>query len=76
MSHPCEAKCGRYFTTIKSMNSHLTSAKSCSWYVEEKLRGLGIDDVNHGVSPSSLITADEQVDGDVELDEWDDSEYN
>ena len=38
------------------MNSHLTSAKSCSWYVEEKLRGLGIDDVNHGVSPSSLIT--------------------
>jgi hypothetical protein len=74
MSHPCEAKCGRYFTTIKSMNSHLTSAKSCSWFVEDKLRGLGIDD--DLVSLSGSITADVQVDGDVEWEGWNDSEYD
>jgi hypothetical protein len=73
MSHPCEAKCGRYFTSMKSMNSHLTSAKSCSWYVDDKLRGLGIDD---GVSLSTSIAADVQVDRDAEWERSDDSEYD
>jgi hypothetical protein len=58
MSHPCEAKCGRYFASIKSMNSHLTSARSCSWYTKERLRDLGVND---GVSLSTLIAPDLQV---------------
>jgi hypothetical protein len=70
MSHPCEARCGRYFTSIKSMNSHLTSAKSCSWYAEAGLRDLGVNDIEGDVSLSTSITPDLQVHGDVEGDGW------
>ena len=45
MNHPCEAKCGRYFNSIKSMNLHLTSAKSCSWFTIARLRDLGVNDM-------------------------------
>jgi hypothetical protein len=68
MSHPCEAKCGRYFTSIKSMNSHLTSAKSCSWYPKERLRELGVNDINEEVSLSLAIPPDLQVHGHVEFE--------
>lgn len=46
MSHPCDAKCGRIFGTIKAMHSHLTSARSCAWYGRGKLRDLGLSDVD------------------------------
>ena len=39
--YPCEADgCTRVFTTIGSMHSHLTSARSCSWYMKGKLKAL------------------------------------
>jgi len=63
MSHPCEAKCGRFFTSIKSMNSHLTSAQSCSWYTKAMLRDLGIKSTNPGVSLSTSVTPDLHVEG-------------
>lgn len=47
------------------MNSHLTSAKSCSWYAKERLRNLGINDMDVGVS-STLIEPDLQVHGEVD----------
>ena len=63
MSYPCEANCGRYFASIKSMNPHLTSAKSCSWYGKERLRDLGIDDI--------AVEPDLQVHEEVEDERWD-----
>lgn len=49
------------------MNSHLTSAKSCSWYAKERLRNLGINDMDVGVPVSStLIEPDLQVHGEVD----------
>ena len=42
MSVPCEAQCSRWFTSIGSMNSHLSKARSCAWYEEGKLRVLYI----------------------------------
>lgn len=30
--HPCRAQCDFFFRTIKAMHSHLTSARSCTWY--------------------------------------------
>lgn len=44
MSHPCEARCGRWFSTLGSMNSHLSTARSCAWYAKGKLRDLGLND--------------------------------
>jgi len=44
MSIPCEARCGRWFTSISSMNSHLSKARSCAWYEAAKLKTLGLDD--------------------------------
>ena len=46
MSHPCEARCGRWFATAGSMNSHLTSARSCAWYIKGKLRDLALNDAH------------------------------
>ncbi|KAF8906955.1 hypothetical protein CPB84DRAFT_1644167, partial [Gymnopilus junonius] len=40
----CEAKCRRWFTSIGSMNSHLSTSRSCAWYAKGKLRDLGLDD--------------------------------
>jgi hypothetical protein len=58
------------------MNSHLTSAKSCSWYAKAMLRDLGavVDGVNHGVSFSTSIAPDLQVHGNVEGEGW--NEYD
>ena len=70
MSHPCEAKCSQYFASIKSMNSHLTSAKSCSWYTKARLRDLGADDIIDGVFLSTLIVPDLQIPGHVEREGW------
>ena len=69
MSHPCQAKCGRYFTSIKSMNLHLTSARSCSWYAEQGLRDLGVNDVEDGEPLSASDLQDKQ---NVEDQEWQD----
>lgn len=55
MSQPCEAKCGQYFASIKSMNSHLSSAKSCSCYAKAKLRDLGVNDIRD--TRVSLLTS-------------------
>src|SRR5712664_4326490 len=54
MSIPCEAKCGHWFTSIGSMNSHLSKARSCAWYEKQTLRALGLDrdDVFHIPAPS------------------------
>lgn len=70
MSLPCDAKCGRYFNTIKSKNSHLTSAKSCSWYAKAKLRDLGVNDVEDGVPLPTLIASDLEVQQHVEDPGW------
>jgi hypothetical protein len=64
MSHPCDANCGRYFNSIKSKNSHLTSARSCSWYQKARLRDLGVNDMEDEVAP------DLQVHQDVGDQEW------
>ena len=44
MSIPCEARCGRWFTSIGSMNSHLSKARSCAWYEKQNLRALNVDE--------------------------------
>jgi hypothetical protein len=72
MSHPCEANCGRYFISIKSMNSHLTSAKSCSWYEKARLRDLGDNDMVDVVPSSTSIAPDLQVHHHVVDQEWQD----
>ena len=41
--YQCDASCGRYFMTPRSMYSHLSTAKSCSWYMKGKFRQLDID---------------------------------
>jgi len=72
MSHPCEAKCGRYFISIKSMNSHLTSAKSCSWYAKARLRDLGNNHIKDGISsPLSEPDLEVHVQEDEEWNEYD-----
>jgi hypothetical protein len=58
---------------MKSMNSHLTSAKSCSWYAKASLRDLGINDTEGGVSSIS-IEPDLQVDGQIGDEGW--NEYD
>ncbi|KAF9470503.1 hypothetical protein BDN70DRAFT_821307, partial [Pholiota conissans] len=42
LKYQCDAKCGRSFTTMKALHSHLSAAKSCSWYMKGKLRDLGL----------------------------------
>ena len=71
MSYPCEAKCGQYFSSIKSMNLHLTSAKSCSWYEKTNLRDLGVNDMEDEVP---LIALYLQVNKHVE--DWGLEEYD
>ena len=41
--YQCKASCGCYFATLRSMHSHLSAAKSCSWYMKGKFRQLDID---------------------------------
>lgn len=36
----CPALCGRFFKSIGGLNSHLSSSKSCRWYVAERLHEL------------------------------------
>jgi hypothetical protein len=68
MSIPCEAKCGRWFTSVGSMNSHLSKARSCAWYEKQNLRALGLDgdDDFHVPAPSP---PHEQLDIDWENDD-------
>lgn len=47
------------------MNSHLTSAKSCSWYAKERLRDLGINDIADRVSATLM-----EPEGQVEDEGW------
>ena len=51
------------------MNSHLTSAKSCSWYAKERLKDLGINDMEDGAS-STLIEPDMKVYREEEDEGW------
>jgi len=44
MSVLCEAGCSRWFKTVKAMNTHLATAKSCAWYLKGKIRDLGFDE--------------------------------
>jgi hypothetical protein len=43
------------------MNSHLTSAKSCSWYEKARLRDLGDNDMDGGVTLPRLVASDLEV---------------
>src|SRR6266566_4484289 len=38
MSFACVAGCGRHFQRESSMICHLSSARSCQWYLSEKFR--------------------------------------
>lgn len=51
------------------MNLHLTSARSCSWYAEQGLRDLGVNDVEDGEPLSASDLQDKQ---NVEDQEWQD----
>lgn len=42
-TYPCDAKCNRYFVSVRALNSHLSLARSCIWYKKGKLRDLGAD---------------------------------
>lgn len=44
MSYPCEASCSRHFRSLAALHSHLSSARSCNWYMKGKLRDLGDGD--------------------------------
>jgi len=77
MSHPCDAKCGRFFGSIKAMHSHLTAAKSCSWYGKGKLRDLGLSDTEDEVDMVQPTVSDNTDDIDLEgYDQQQDSDIN
>jgi hypothetical protein len=61
MSIPCEAGCTKWFRTIQGMNSHLTSARSCSWYLKGKLKDLRVED-------DIQVSLNEDMQGEVEDD--------
>ena len=74
MSIPCEARCGRWFTSISSRNSHLSKARSCAWFEKEKLRALGLDDDED--IPAPLLPQDAEDDGQwVPVDEMEFGPY-
>ena len=76
MSIACEANCGRWFTSIGSMNSHLSKARSCAWYKKGKLRELGLDNLDNLSVPAlcepedgnDLENYDPQQDLDLDID--------
>ncbi|KAF8157991.1 hypothetical protein B0H34DRAFT_797414 [Crassisporium funariophilum] len=47
--YACKAGCGKFFKAPGSMHSHLSSAKSCAWYMKGKRRDLDIVDVEDNV---------------------------
>lgn len=77
MSIPCEAKCGRWFTSIGSMNSHLSKARSCTWYEKQNLRALGLDEDDdfHIPAPSPPHDQPEENDSDWGNDSEQDLEF-
>jgi hypothetical protein len=46
MSIACEAGCGRYFQRQSSMACHLSSARSCQWYLSEKFKAWDEEEDN------------------------------
>ena len=50
------------------MNQHLTSARSCSWYAEERLRDLGGNDVEDGEAANLQVDEDVEEQGLLERD--------
>ena len=38
----CPAQCDRFFKTWGGLNAHLTTSKSCSWFMQEKLKALDV----------------------------------
>jgi hypothetical protein len=74
MSIPCEARCGRWFTSISSRNSHLSKARSCVWFEKEKLRALGLEDDED--IPAPLLPQEDEDDGQwVPVDEMEFGPY-
>lgn len=75
MSIPCEARCGRWFNSNGSMNSHLSKARSCAWYEKVKLKALGHDDFHvpapsppHNPEYDNLEHYDPQQDPDIDME--------
>ena len=60
--YQCEASCGRYFLNLRAMNSHLSSAKSCSWYMKGKFRQLDIDNTLPEPLDQNVTTVDNEDD--------------
>lgn len=56
-NHPCPATCGRFFRTIGGLNSHLSSSKSCRWYVTERLHEL--DDTFQPYEEAAVLQRDD-----------------
>jgi hypothetical protein len=71
MSIPCEAKCGRWFTSIGSMNSHLSKARSCAWYEKQNLRALGLDEDDDFPIPAPSPPHDQPEENDGDRENYD-----
>jgi len=50
------------------MHSHLTSARSCSWYGKGKLRDLGLSDIDEEVMAQPTIPANTK---DIDFEDYD-----
>lgn len=66
--HDCEAGCGRWFRTVKGMNMHLKTAKSCAWYLKGKLREIGEDSLPDAEEPGILQSERRQPSPDSQAD--------
>lgn len=60
--HFCPA-CRRFFSTIRGMHSHLSTARSCQWYRKGKLKQLDLDPFD-----SSALSMDRGLQDSMELD--------
>ncbi|KAF9552907.1 hypothetical protein CPC08DRAFT_619975, partial [Agrocybe pediades] len=56
MSFRCEAGCHKFFQTSASMYSHLTTARSCTWYMKGKLRDLGQMESSHSIQEEANLS--------------------
>ncbi|KAF8165816.1 hypothetical protein B0H34DRAFT_794160 [Crassisporium funariophilum] len=64
--YACNAGCGQFFNTSRAVNSHLSLAQSCAWYMKGKRRELDIIDIDN---PAQL---DQNFDGPSNLpgEDW------
>lgn len=64
----CEADgCDRRFKTLRGMHSHLSTARSCAWYLKGKLKEM-VDDVEELVDDGAFQIEEEPE----RLEEWED----